>query len=214
MRVRWAFLAGWGAAMALGLVSLVLSHDPFPGLEYLKMAFPLLLLTLDLLNSHRTDREGLSQMLYRGGLLLCAVGDYFLGRTPAWFEPGMAAFGLAYLAIAASLLPVRSWPGPLAFFAVLTAGQALLLPPLTGPWAVAVGAYAAVILAMAAFGWACWLDKRRGNHALIAVGVTLLYASDSMIAHAHFGGLPMNLTLVLGTYVAAQGLVFLGRNPP
>ncbi|WP_240665989.1 lysoplasmalogenase [Agromyces sp. LHK192] len=160
-------------------------------------------------------------------LLLAALGASWVGdvllsfRGDVWFVAGLLGFlsaHVAYLLLFVRLgrsdrgptssgRDARRMPHPivLAAYAVWFAVFLAILGPHLGVLLLPVAAYGLVLGAMAAFASA------RGR--LIAIGGALFVVSDSVLALGRF--LPgydfaLHDLTVMGTYLAAQGLITLG----
>lgn len=147
-------------------------------------------------------------------LVLGMVGDVLLLEdTEPRFLGGLAAFLVGHLAWVAAFVatglarPALGWVGAGVLGVALVAGRRLLPaaareggPVLAG----AVGAYMAVIGAMAVTGWAT-------GRLLVGLGATLFVVSDTVLALARFvGERRWHGPSVIVTYHLAQALLLAG----
>lgn len=151
------------------------------------------------------------------GLVCSLAGDVFLMLPRDLFLAGLVSFLLAHLCFLVAFFPGARWPErgvALAVFGAIAAvNLAFLLPLVPQPLQVAVLAYVAVLVAMAAFAaaraWALRADPVLARPAVIAAwGGALFILSDSLLAWNRFGeGLPLAQLLVLASYFAAIGCI-------
>ena len=148
-------------------------------------------------------------------LVLGLVGDVFLldHADPRRFVGGLAAFLLGHLAYVAAFLtagldqPAWGWVGAGVLLAALVVGRGILPGAAAqggAGLAVAVGAYMAVIGAMAVTGWATGL-------VLVGLGASLFVVSDTVLALGRFVRDRRWVgPAVMVTYHLAQALIVLG----
>jgi uncharacterized membrane protein YhhN len=147
-------------------------------------------------------------------LALGLVGDVLLLEdTPRRFVAGLASFLGGHLAYVASFVtvgldrPALGWLGALALVAALVLGRRILPGAVADGGTVlgvAVGAYMAVIGAMAVTGWAT-------GRPLVGVGATLFVVSDTVLALARFvQPRRWSSVVVMVTYHLAQALIVAG----
>lgn len=208
MKKRHVFIALVATAFVLQLFNTFLSLAPFSGLEYLKLLFPTLLLAASFLDPDTSHPKQL--WLYRAGLFFCILGDYFLGipNTP-FFYPGMAGFGLGYLLYALATRPKDSFPFVFLMALTLSAVQFLTLRLGEPVSTLALVVYMLIISGLLAGGWSQWLDRRRLQYLLMALGFSFIYVSDSLIGQDVFGYVPISPIPILFTYDFGQTLVAL-----
>ena len=118
-------------------------------------------------------------------LVLGLVGDVLLLEdTPSRFVGGLAAFLVGHLAYVASFVavgldrPALGWVGALVLLVALLVGRRILPGAVADGGVVlgiAVGAYMAVIGAMAVTGWAT-------GRPLVGLGASLFVVSDTVLA--------------------------------
>ena len=147
-------------------------------------------------------------------LLLGLVGDVLLLEdTPSRFVGGLAAFLVGHLAYVASFVavgldrPAWGWVGALVLLAALVVGRRILPGAVADGGVVlgvAVGAYMAVIGAMAVTGWATGLP-------LVGLGASLFVVSDTVLAMGRFvQARRWTSVVVMVTYHLAQALIVAG----
>jgi len=147
-------------------------------------------------------------------LALGLVGDVLLLEdTPQRFVGGLAAFLVGHLAYVASFVtagldrPALGWLGLLVLLVALVLGRRILPGAVAEGGAVlgvAVGAYMAVIGAMAVTGWATGL-------ALVGLGASLFVVSDTVLAMGKFVlERRWSSVVVIVTYHLAQALIVVG----
>jgi uncharacterized membrane protein YhhN len=143
------------------------------------------------------------------GLALGALGDFLL-TSPALFLAGMAAFFAQHALYVSVFLPERElragrlpWAAGLVLAAI--ALVAVLLPHLGGlTWPVLV--YSLALLAMAVTA-----VLRRPPALTVALGATLFFASDALLAVNRFvARFPAACLAILATYYAGQFLIARG----
>lgn len=142
------------------------------------------------------------------GLALSLVGDVLLMMPWGLFVPGLVAFLLAHLCYISAFLPGTRTGSLLAGLAISTfiAGTNLVLlwPYLPTDMQLPVGAYVAVIGAMASMALARAFDGLQGGR-MSAVGALLFVISDCWLAWDRFAGpLPWAIAGILVTYWSAQ----------
>jgi uncharacterized membrane protein YhhN len=143
------------------------------------------------------------------GLVLCAVGDFFLlwGRT---FLLGLATFligHLAYIVAFVSALPISQWSVlPLGPVVLSSLGAVVWLWPHLGRRRLPVVAYIVVISLMV---WGALAVTMAGAMAWsVTVGATLFYLSDLAVARQRFVEKDfLNRALGLPLYYAGQILI-------
>lgn len=147
-------------------------------------------------------------------LALGLVGDVLLLEdTPQRFVGGLAAFLVGHLAYVASFVtagldrPAWGWLGLLVLLVALLVGRRILPGAVAEGGAVlgvAVGAYMAVIGAMAVTGWATGL-------ALVGLGASLFVVSDTVLAMGKFVQERLwTSVVVIVSYHLAQVLIVVG----
>lgn len=153
-----------------------------------------------------------------GGLVLGAIGDAaLLGRGKRAFLAGLGAFllgHLAYVAGAAALVPITTWPtraGAIALVPVVAGGGALaLLWPHLGRLRRPVIAYVLAIVAMVVGAIA--VTRAHALHdpqrLRLLAGASLFFVSDLAVARDRFVAHALSNKLWgLPTYYAGQLLI-------
>jgi len=144
-------------------------------------------------------------------LLLCAIGDVLLiaERT---FDAGLLAFLAGHLGFAQAFrmaTPVARWPLPrLLLLAVVSAGVLRWLWPRLGRRRLPVLAYVVAITLMV---WGAVATAMAGTRPrLVALGATLFFASDVLVARQRFVTPSLaNRVVGLPAYYAGQLLLAL-----
>jgi len=147
-------------------------------------------------------------------LVLGLVGDVLLlENTPERFLGGLVAFLLGHLAYVAAFVvagldrPALGWLGVLVLLLALVVGRRILPGAVAagGPQlGAAVGAYMAVIGALAVTGWAT-------GRLLVGVGASLFVVSDTVLAMGRFvQERRWTSVAVMVTYHLAQALIVAG----
>jgi len=209
MKRKHLFLVLLALGFVLQLFNTFFTLYPFPGLEFLKVMFPALLLLASFIDSD--PKLGLPLILYRVGLFFTLIGDYFLGipNTP-YFYFGMAGFAVGYLLYALTTRPQKSFPFILLISFSISIIQFITLD-LSDAFKVSlVIAYMFIITFLLAGGWSQWIDRQKIKHLLIAFGFTFIYISDSMIGQDVFGSIKISQIPILLTYDFGQTLIALG----
>jgi uncharacterized membrane protein YhhN len=147
------------------------------------------------------------------GLLFSLLGDVFLIFPGKHFIKGLAAFltaHLFYIAAFSSGKPLTAtWWIPLLLF-VYGSIFFLVLRPDLNKMALPVGAYIVVILVMTWQAWERWMWIQNRTALCAAVGSTLFFVSDSLLAFNRFKrSFRMADALILSTYFTAQWLIAL-----
>lgn len=152
------------------------------------------------------------------GLLCSLVGDVYLMLPGNRFLPGLASFFLAHLAYLAAFSTNLSFgSAPFLLLPLLALGTALVsaLWRHLGRKRLPVVVYTLVIILMV---WqalaAAWIVGTPGAR-LAGLGATLFLASDATLAVNRFRSpLRWAQAWIMGSYVAAQGLIALSVGTP
>ena len=202
--IRWLYLA-------FAVINIAAAQLGLKGLEGATKAVLIPLLACAIPQDLPVRLRG----LYYLSLTFSWLGDmllFFERFMPVLFIAGLVAFLTAHLLYLRVFKQISVGPGylkdaPWAPIPFLLYGLALVVflwPGLDAVLQVAVAVYAAVLLAMSISA----LNLSRG---LLFAGALCFVASDSLLAinafHTPITGAPV---LILSTYWAAQGLLFLG----
>lgn len=205
------------AVSALGAIAGALLGGPWLWLHYL--CKPLATALLLLMAAGAPSPIGRCyRWLVCAGLSLSLAGDVFLMLPAAAlpFDPfiaGLLSFLLAHLCYIAAFASGSSWPARgmalLGYAAVAAGNLVALLPLVPAALRVAVLAYVAVLMLMAALAGARAWPLRAGaswkSARIAGIGGALFVLSDSLLAWDKFGGgIDKAAMWVLASYYLAQ----------
>lgn len=176
--------------------------------QYLKPLTTVLIIVISMLFGKNAPNR--YWLLTVAGLILCLIGDIFL-LDAANFLYGLVSFLLAHVLFTLSFISLhkfKTYWQPIALLLLIGLSYYYFLLPSLQEMALPVFAYFLFIVVMCWQGINLYLWKPKPAFLLIAIGVVLFLASDSILAYNKFvASFGLAGVLILTTYWLAVGLL-------